>query len=88
MVFGANILGWIPSLVWVVFYVITALVGVYFWTKNHTDALLSKAFVLYALAGVVLIVSAFGYVDTAFAHIVEEVLVLIGIVLVGIHAQG
>ena len=88
MVFGTDILAWIPSLVWVVFYTITALVGVYFWTKNHADRLLSKAFVVYALAGVVLIVGAFGYIDTAFAHVLEEVLVLVSIILVGLHAQG
>lgn len=88
MAFGAGVLSWIPSLAWVVFYVIMMLVALYYLLLVRADRVVAWAFGLLLASGLVLVFSELGLLDGLFGSAVYHVLVLGAMVLFGKHVTG
>lgn len=88
MAFGVGLLSWIPSLAWVMFYVITALVALYYLLTARADKLVAWAFGLYIASAAVLAVTEFGLLDAVFGKGVQLILVFGAIMLFGKHVTA
>jgi hypothetical protein len=87
MAIGAGIFTAVPAMVWTVVHIVTALVGLYYLTKSKGgDKMLTWAFVLYIVSGVLYSLVHLNYVDSYTTHILETVFMLIAFVLIGQHA--
>lgn len=88
MAFGEGLFSAVPNMIWVIVHLVTALVALYFLVKTKEgDKMLTWAFGLYLVAGVLYTLVHLGYVDNYTTHILESVFMLVAFVLVGKHAM-
>ncbi len=77
----------IPSTVWAIVHLVTALVAFWFAYKAKDNKQWMWAFVLYGITGVLYTLVHFGQVNNYATHIIESVLVFVAFVIIGMSAM-
>lgn len=83
MAFGQEIYNLFPNEFYLVVHILALLLGLYLASKvMKTHEKLSWFFVLYAISEGVHVLSHLGITTLTFSHLVQEVLLLVGVLLV------